>query len=215
MAPSPLILAFDSSAAHCAAALLCGEQVRAARGEEMGRGQAERLFPMLEEMLAEAGTAWRDLSAIAVGVGPGNFTGIRIAVSAARGLALGLGVPAVGISTFEALREGAAAPALASVAAPRGLIYLAPPKGAPLGPLPPGDLPAELKDTGLDVIGAEAEALARITGGRALPPAYPLAEAIAQAALRRIGPDAPLPKPLYIRPADAAPAREAPPALLD
>ena len=56
----------------------------------MAKGQAERLMGLLEEVLAAQKTTWQDLSAIAVGVGPGNFTGIRIGVSAARGLALGL-----------------------------------------------------------------------------------------------------------------------------
>lgn len=71
--------------------------------EEMARGQAERLMPMLQAMLAGEGMVWEELDAIAVGTGPGNFTGIRIAVAAARGLALGLGIPAVGVSGFEAL----------------------------------------------------------------------------------------------------------------
>jgi len=215
MPHDPVILSFDTSAAHCAAAVLSGDRLLAARGEEMGRGQAERLFPMLEDLLAEAGTGWRDLSVIAVGVGPGNFTGIRIAVSSARGLALGLGVPTVGISTFEALREGAGGAVLTSVAAPRGAVYLSPPGRAPLGPILPADLPTELKAGGLDVIGAEAETLARLTGGRARSAAFPLAEAIARAVLPRITDGAPLPRPLYIRPADAAPSREAPPVLLD
>ena len=104
MASDTLIVAFDTSAAHCAAALLSGDRVLAARAEEMGRGQAERLMPLLEEMLADAGAAWRDLARIGVGVGPGNFTGIRISVSAARGLALALGVPAIGVTTFDATR---------------------------------------------------------------------------------------------------------------
>ena len=69
----------------------------------MDRGQAERLLPMLEEMLAEAGVGWRDLDGIGVVTGPGNFTGVRLAVAAARGLALALGIPAVGVTVFEAL----------------------------------------------------------------------------------------------------------------
>lgn len=215
MAHAPLILSFDTSAAHCAAALLSGAQILAARGEDMGRGQAERLFPMLEELLAEAGVRWGDLTAIGVGVGPGNFTGIRIAVSAARGLALGLGIPAVGISSFDALREGVEGPALAAVSAPRGAVYLDPPDAPPFGPVQPDALASGIAESGLDVVGAEADTLARLTGGRALPPAYPLAEAIARAAARKAGPEVPRPKPLYIRPADAAPSREVPPVLLD
>ena len=93
----PLILAFDTSAAHCAAALLSGDRVLARVAEAMPRGQAERLMGLLHEVLSGSGHDWRDLDAIGVGIGPGNFTGIRISVSAARGLALGLGVPAYGV----------------------------------------------------------------------------------------------------------------------
>ena len=83
--PDPVVLGFDTSAAHCAAALLRGDAVLAAVHEDMTKGQAERLMPMLEEMLAGAGLGWGDLDVIGVGTGPGNFTGIRVAVAAARG----------------------------------------------------------------------------------------------------------------------------------
>ena len=119
-----LILGFDTSGPHCTAALLAGDGLRAARHETLARGQAERLMPMLEEVLAEAGHGWRDLTAIGVGVGPGNFTGIRIAVSAARGLALGLGIPAVGVSGCEA-RMRLCPPGMAcAIPAPRDQLYL-------------------------------------------------------------------------------------------
>jgi len=62
--------------------------------EPMVRGQAERLFPMIEDLLLSAGVTWPEIDTIGVGTGPGNFTGIRISVSAARGLALALGIPA-------------------------------------------------------------------------------------------------------------------------
>jgi hypothetical protein len=109
-AEPPLILAFDTAAAHCAAALVQGDAVLARRDEPMARGQAERLLPMLEEMLAETRRGWADLDALAVCTGPGNFTGLRLAVAAARGLAMGLGIPAIGVSRFEALAEGTAGP---------------------------------------------------------------------------------------------------------
>jgi tRNA threonylcarbamoyl adenosine modification protein YeaZ len=97
---SPTILYFDTSAAHCAAALLVNGEVTV-RIDDMARGQAEHLMVMLGDVLADAGLGWSDLSAIAVGTGPGNFTGIRISVAAARGVALGAGVPAIGVSGFE------------------------------------------------------------------------------------------------------------------
>ena len=106
MSDAPLILTFDTSAAHCAAALFRGSDQVAARMEPMARGQAERLMPLLEDVLAEGGVRWRDMAALAVLTGPGNFTGIRISVAAARGLAMALGVPAIGVTAFEALGVG-------------------------------------------------------------------------------------------------------------
>ena len=118
----PLILAFDTSAAHCAAALLSGDRVLARVAEAMPRGQAERLMGLLHEVLSGSGHDWRDLDAIGVGIGPGNFTGIRISVSAARGLALGLGVPAYGVDGFAARRR--ISPGLATVPATQGRLYV-------------------------------------------------------------------------------------------
>jgi len=120
----PLILAIDTSAAHCAAALLLGNRLVAQRHDAMAKGQAERLFPMLEDLLSGAGHHWRDLSALAVGIGPGNFTGVRIAVSAARGLALALEIPALGISTFEALAHDGPRQLLVALDARGGRLYL-------------------------------------------------------------------------------------------
>ena len=71
--------------------------------EPMKKGQVENLFPILEELLKRQSVLWSQLNAIAVGIGPGNFTGIRLSVSAARGLALSLGIPAIAISNFEIL----------------------------------------------------------------------------------------------------------------
>ncbi|MEC7259820.1 MAG: tRNA (adenosine(37)-N6)-threonylcarbamoyltransferase complex dimerization subunit type 1 TsaB, partial [Pseudomonadota bacterium] len=119
-----LILGFDTSAALCAAALLSGTRVLAERVEPMARGQAERLMPLLQEVLEDAGAGWGDLTRIGVGIGPGNFTGIRIAVSAARGLSLGLGIPAVGVDTLHAAALDAPRPALATVPATGGRFYL-------------------------------------------------------------------------------------------
>ncbi|MGB0440483.1 MAG: tRNA (adenosine(37)-N6)-threonylcarbamoyltransferase complex dimerization subunit type 1 TsaB, partial [Paracoccaceae bacterium] len=183
-----MILAFDTSAAHCAAALLSGDHVVARRGLAMSRGQAEALVPLLDDVLAEAGVTYGALTRIGVGIGPGNFTGIRISVACARGLALALGVPAVGISTFQAIRQGVAG-ATAAVPAPRGQVYL-----------DQGGRPYQV---------ASHEAPPDAT----LPPADPadLAIWIAQAAA--IAPVREAPAPLYARPADAAPPRDQPPVL--
>ncbi|WP_137699704.1 tRNA (adenosine(37)-N6)-threonylcarbamoyltransferase complex dimerization subunit type 1 TsaB [Marimonas lutisalis] len=187
------VLGFDTSAAHCAAALLCGEQIIASRAAEMGRGQAEHLFPMLEAVLADGGKSWSDLHAIGVGIGPGNFTGIRISVAAARGLALALGIPARGINSFDATQIDYDDPIVAIVPAPRDQFYarLAGKPGQLVGK-------AELAEYAQPV----------------LPPPAPglLARNIARLASQGHGIIPPA--PLYIRPADAAPSREAPPVIL-
>ena len=154
MRSEPLVLGFDTSAAHCAAALVRGDTVLAARAEDMAKGQAERLMPLLEELLFDAGLDWRDLDALGVGTGPGNFTGVRISVAAARGLALGLGIPAVGVSVFEALAQGAPRPVAVALDARRDEAYaqLFPATGAEAPTLTPAaDLAQAL--AGVPVIG--------------------------------------------------------------
>jgi tRNA threonylcarbamoyl adenosine modification protein YeaZ len=192
----PLILAFDTSAAHCAAALLSGDRVLARRDEAMGRGQAERLLPMLEELLAEAGVGWADLGGLAVCTGPGNFTGLRLGVAAARGLALPLDIPAVGVTRFEALADRLG-PVVVEIEDGRRRFAQAFRDGGALGP--PVDADALPRTPGALRLGADT--------ARAAP------EALARIAARRLG-TAPPPAPLYLRPADAAPAGPLP-ALLD
>ncbi len=212
-----LVLAFDTSAAHCAAALLCGDRILTHRHEDMTRGQAERLFPLLEELLTQGGSTWHDLAAIGVGVGPGNFTGIRISVSAARGLALSLGIPAIGVSTLEAQAFGMQGVVVSTVAAPRDQLYLQiigagetfAPVLATLASLP--QIPAREKPA---CVGARATEVAAKCAGTPHQPAFCLPEAIARIAAQRLDLDLPSPAPLYIRDADAAPARDAPPVIL-
>lgn len=92
------VLVIETATAACSVALLDGDRVVAARHELVGRGHAERLVPMIGEVLAEAGTNRADL--IQVDCGPGSFTGIRVGIAAARGLALAWGVPASGFSAL-------------------------------------------------------------------------------------------------------------------
>ena len=200
MPPEPRILAFDTSAAHCAAALLCGDRPLLTRVEDMGRGQSERLVPMLEEMLSEAGLGWPDLDAIGVGIGPGNFTGIRIAVATARGLSLALGIPAIGVSGFEAACPAPAGPCTVVIDAPRDQVYLQ-------RPGEPWDAPR---------LASAEEALA-LHGPVIRHSEISVAERVANVARlardRRAAPH-PRPAPLYVRAADAAPSRDAPPPIL-
>ncbi|MBZ0128801.1 MAG: tRNA (adenosine(37)-N6)-threonylcarbamoyltransferase complex dimerization subunit type 1 TsaB [Rhodobacteraceae bacterium] len=217
MPPEPRILAFDTSAAHCAAALLCGGRITAERIEIMAKGQAERLFPMLEEMLADGGLAWRDLSALAVGTGPGNFTGIRLGVSAARGLALSLGIPAIGVSVLEAQAFGLSGRVLSLIDARRGQVYAQMFRdGVPEAPalLDQVDIVACFGGQVDCVTGAEADQFAQALVASPAPVAGCIATQMAHLAASRAVSPQPRPAPLYLRSADAAPSRDAPPVIL-
>jgi tRNA threonylcarbamoyl adenosine modification protein YeaZ len=98
-----MLLAFDTSSAACTAALFEGEVCVARRDELIGRGHSERLVPMIGEMLDG-----RRPDRIIVGVGPGSFTGIRVAIAAAHGLAIGWGAELSGFSSLALLAVGAA-----------------------------------------------------------------------------------------------------------
>lgn len=217
-------LAFDTSAAHCAAAFVQDGAVVLARSEPMQRGQAERLMPFLQEVLAEAGAGWGDLAGLAVGIGPGNFTGVRIAVAAARGLALGLGVPAIGISSFELMLDPQAGDdLLITIPAPRDQIYAqrfraGAASGAPWL-IDLAEVPADLAAAAPVVVrGHRAGELADMLGARAEEVAIDdHANALGRRAAWRFGQplDGARPAPLYVRPPDAAPPSDPPPVILD
>jgi tRNA threonylcarbamoyl adenosine modification protein YeaZ len=194
--PEPLTLAFDTSAAHCAAAVLSGDRA-VTRVERMATGQAERLVPMLQELLALAGATWADIGLIAVGCGPGNFTGIRIGVALARGRALGLGVPAVGVTGFDALAGGSGEDAPAesrplSIPAPRGQFYVQ----------HPGQ-PAAIAETEP----AGAQRVTEMDLDRFIV-------ALARAGRAKAATPQPRPAPFYLRGADALPPADPPPVIL-
>jgi len=157
----------------------------------MSKGQAEHLMPMLEDMLAQENLTWTNLDGIGVGIGPGNFTGIRISLSAARGLALGLGKPAVGVNGFDARAFGEALPFSATIPAPRNQSYVqlfsADDTSAPIQ----SDTPAEPQKS-----------------------AAVLIEAVARIAASRLETVTTRPAPLYVRNADAAPPRDPAPTIL-
>jgi tRNA threonylcarbamoyl adenosine modification protein YeaZ len=97
---------------------------------DIGKGHAERLIGVIERALDQAGLAYADLGRIGVSIGPGSFTGVRVGVATARGLALALGIPAVGVNTLEALAAEAHAdfpdrPILAAIDGRRGDLYCA------------------------------------------------------------------------------------------
>lgn len=190
----PLILAFDTSAAHCAAALLSGDTVIAQTFEDMKKGQAERLMFLLQELLDQHSLNYTDLDAIAVGIGPGNFTGIRIGVSAARGLALGLGIPAYGVDGFDQRAVLAPETAVQSIPGPRDQRYVRDADGA-------GLIDAQAYET---------------KGYSFQPDPTPdaLAASVALVARSRFPAPTAAPTPYYLKAPDAAPSKIIAPTIL-
>jgi tRNA threonylcarbamoyladenosine biosynthesis protein TsaB len=111
-----LVLAFDCAVSGLGIAVV-RDGARLAGLAEAGRDQAARLLPAIATALGEAGVGRRDLSLIAVTIGPGSFTGVRVGLAAARGLAVGLGVPLAGLATTSVLLAQATPRGRAVVAA--------------------------------------------------------------------------------------------------
>ena len=122
------LLGFDTATTACSAALWAGGDVIAHRRIEAGGRHAETLVPMLREVAGAGDTTLAAVDRFAVTVGPGSFTGIRIGLATARGLALALKRPLIGLSTLEVLAAGVLAaerdgPVLAALDAGRGRLY--------------------------------------------------------------------------------------------
>jgi tRNA threonylcarbamoyladenosine biosynthesis protein TsaB len=100
------ILGFDTATSACSAAVWENGRIAARRFEPMSRGQSERLMPMVREVLSEAGADFPDLDLLAVTTGPGAFTGLRIGLAAARGMALAGDLACFGVTTLDAVAAG-------------------------------------------------------------------------------------------------------------
>jgi tRNA threonylcarbamoyladenosine biosynthesis protein TsaB len=125
------ILAIDTALVACSAAVLdTGARALMARESlPMARGHAEALMPMIARVMDQAGIEFADLDRIAVTVGPGSFTGLRVGIAAARGIALAAGKLAIGLSTLSALAAphiaaDAAQPVVSAIDARHGHVYL-------------------------------------------------------------------------------------------
>lgn len=110
-----LILALDTALAACSAAIVRDGETLASREVPMTRGHAEALAPLVAELATKANIAMADLNRIAVTVGPGTFTGLRVGIAFARGLGLALDIPVIGISTTEAVAKAIGAPLIVGI----------------------------------------------------------------------------------------------------
>jgi len=204
-----IVLAIDTAGVDCSAAVYDSDSgaVLGQASETIGRGHAEKLMEKIDAALAEAGLPLEAVERVAVTVGPGSFTGIRVGVAAARGLALALGIPAVGVSTLAVLAAAKTgdAPVVVAIDAKRGEVYLQPFE--------------EMRAIGQAVIGSIEDARdlvgklgARVTGSaaplltgddaEAQPDHFPIAIV---AELGAAGDPIGKPKPLYLRGPDAKP----------
>lgn len=120
------VLSVDTCLAASSVAVIEDGRALAARSEPMTRGHQERIAPLAKQVAAEAGIAFSDLDRIAVTVGPGSFTGLRVGLSFAKGLAEALGIPCVGVNSLEALAATTQAKGFVAAAldAKMGQVYL-------------------------------------------------------------------------------------------
>lgn len=197
-----MILAFDTSSAACTAALFDGSGTCVARRDELiGRGHSERLVPMLDELLDG-----RTAEQILVGVGPGSFTGIRVAIAAAHGLAIGWDAELAGMSSLALLVAGAeeSGPVAAAVTGGHGELFIQCFDGATGEPLsdvlnlPPGQA-AVAVDADL-VVGSGASQLVSARGWGEAREAWPSAAKALKLPRRLRSLPA---KPVYARAPDA------------
>lgn len=119
-----IVLGLDTCLAACSVAVCDGERVLAHETEVMARGHQERLAPMAERVMAAAGLPFSRLERIGVTVGPGSFTGLRVGLAFAKGLASALGAPLAGVGALEALAAEADGLVFAAVDARRDQVYL-------------------------------------------------------------------------------------------
>lgn len=215
-----LILAFDTAVAACSAALWRDGTVLATAQNAMDQGQAEALMPMIEDVMGRGGAQYADLDRIAVTVGPGSFTGVRVGLAAARGLGLAAAKPVIGLMTTEVLAAsvpplesrglGAGVRILAAIDTKRGDLYVqlfdgqAQGTGQPLA-LAPSALAAWIGAGAVVAVGDGAAlavailgAQATLSSAEALPDTAVLARLAAQQQPTALGP-----LPVYVRPPDA------------
>lgn len=214
-----LVLAFDTATAAVTVALQEwspgeGTRLRAA-AHTIDRRHAELLAPSIMTVLAQAGAARAELSAIAVGVGPGPYTGLRVGLATAHALGTALRIPVHGVCTLDAIAwaSGRATPFVVATDARRKEVYWARydsarSRAGDVAVGPPDDVAAAAP--GLPVVGEGAALYPEVLGPQGDPPAVPMwpaAAALAELAVSRLsgaaGPPLLAPEPLYLRRPDA------------
>ena len=104
---NPTILHIETATDVCSVALSRGAEIIGLKEEAGGNNHAKHLLPFVDEVLKQGGCTVRDLNGIAVSIGPGSYTGLRIGVSTAKGIAYTAGIPVMAVSTLESIAQGA------------------------------------------------------------------------------------------------------------
>src|SRR5262249_28091557 len=216
------VLALDTALDACAAALLDAERRELVASETlpMTRGHAEALMPLVARVMDAAHLEFADIDRIAVTVGPGSFTGVRVGIAAARGIALAAGKPAIGLTTLAAftaphVAAGFAGTVIPVIDARHAHVYM-----QVFGPGGRAAIQPRLAALREAIEAARGRAPVLLTGSAAnlvaaeWPADEPTPEVVATSApeigwVARLGAaaqaDRALPKPLYLRPPDARP----------
>jgi tRNA threonylcarbamoyl adenosine modification protein YeaZ len=216
------VLAIDTALEACSAAVLDTDAGRMIAGESipMARGHAEALMPLIARVMNEAAIEFAQVDRIAVTVGPGSFTGMRVGIAAARGIALASGRPAVGLSTLACyaapyIAADDTAPVVAAIDARHAHVYLQvfgaggrtlmTPRLAPIR-----EALRAATAPGMRLVGSAAEQIMALwPEGTPEPTAVDARRAPAIDWVARlgaaVGDGQPVPKPLYLRAPDAQP----------
>jgi tRNA threonylcarbamoyladenosine biosynthesis protein TsaB len=202
-----IVLGLDTCLGACAAAVLRDGAVLAARSEPMTRGHQERLAPLVQEVMGEAGLDFSALGRVGVTVGPGSFTGLRVGLAFAKGLGAALDIPVCGVGALAALAAPVSGSVIAVIDAKRGQVYLqAFADQAPVSA--PDVLPVETAFARVAELAAAGAPILVGPGAALLAPAAPGARVIETqaadpAAVARLALAGGAPRPLYLRAPDA------------
>ena len=198
-----LLLAIDTSANHVSVALLMNnKQVRYTQ-QEMDRGQGEALIPLIQNLLKGAQKTMADLTGVAVAVGPGSFTGVRIGIATARAIGMALNIPVYGVTNFEAYAYSLLTPVTVVLDSKRDDYFVQKfdENGVASGKPRIATFEQLKKELPFVAVGSGAKDLAKKIKCKVLDKISPTAVCVGRVALARI--DNPLPPtPIYLRDAD-------------
>lgn len=198
-----LLLAIDTSSSLVSVALLMGKRNVRFREQEMERGQGEALVPMIQELFESAHLTMKDLTGVAVAVGPGSFTGVRIGIATARAIAMALNIPVYGVTNFEAYSYSLTKPVTVVLDSKRDDYFVQKfdANGLALGSPKITTAKQLKKSLPFVAVGSGANKLAGEIDCKVLNKISPTAVSVGRIALSRL--DHPMPaSPLYLREAD-------------